>query len=96
MLGLQFPPPIFYYIPEMADGLKGFNISSDTMPELENWLFLILQWLHSWRMPVFFTISGFFSGLILSNNNPQYFIKQRFIEIGITMVVFASFYDLLD
>ena len=56
LLGLVFHAPMLYYIPIMADGFKEFGISSENMPEMEQWLSLLVQWLHSWRMSVFFTI----------------------------------------
>ena len=54
LLGLVFHAPILYYIPEIADSFKDLGISKDTMPEMELWVSVITQWIHSWRMPVFF------------------------------------------
>lgn len=73
LLGLVFHAPILYYIPEIADGFKDLGISKDTMPEMELWVSVIAQWIHSWRMPVFFLISGFFSALVLHRNGLVYF-----------------------
>ncbi|MBT6506520.1 MAG: acyltransferase family protein [Marinovum sp.] len=96
LLGLVFHAPMLYYIPIMADGFKEFGISSETMPEMEQWLSLLVQWLHSWRMSVFFTISGFFTALVLSRRTLRAFITDRFIKIGLTMILFAALYDFLD
>ena len=59
LLGFVFHAPILYYILKIADGFKDLNISKDTMPEIELWVSVIAQWVHSWRMPVFLLISGF-------------------------------------
>ena len=66
LMGLVFHAPMLYYIPVMADGFKDFGVSSATMPPMEAWLSAIVYWLHSWRMTVFFMISGFFTALVLS------------------------------
>ena len=59
LMGLVFHAPMLYYIPIMADGFQDFGISTATMPPMEKWLNTIVQWLHSWRMTVFFMISLF-------------------------------------
>jgi len=91
LLGLVFHAPILYYIPEIADGFKDLGISKDTMPEMELWVSVIAQWIHSWRMPVFFLISGFFSALVLHRNGLVYFLKDRFVRIGLALIIFALF-----
>jgi glucan biosynthesis protein C len=96
LMGLVFHAPMLYYIPIMADGFQEFGISTATMPPMENWLNTVVQWLHSWRMTVFFMISGFFTGLILSKRSPKQFITDRFLKLGMTMLLFAAFYDMLD
>ena len=96
LLGLLFHAPLLYYIPVIADGFKDFGISSATMPEMEPWLKVTIQWIHSWRMCVFFLISGFFAALVLRKRSSVEFITDRLIKIGLTMVFFASAYDFLD
>lgn len=96
LMGLVFHAPMLYYIPIMADGFQDFGISSATIPPMETWLNTTLQWLHSWRMTVFFLISGFFTGLVLSKRTARQFISDRFVKLGITMLLFAAVYDMLD
>ena len=96
LMGLVFHAPMLYYIPIMADGFQDFGISTATMPPMEKWLNTIVQWLHSWRMTVFFMISGFFTGLVLSKRSPKQFITDRFLKLGVTMLLFAALYDMLD
>ena len=96
LMGLVFHAPMLYYIPVMADGFKDFGVSSATMPSMEAWLSAIVYWLHSWRMTVFFMISGFFTALVLSKRTTRHFIKDRFVKLAITTVLFASLFDLMD
>ena len=96
LLGLVFHAPMLYYIPIIADGFKDFGVSKATMPPMEAWLNATVYWLHSWRMTVFFMISGFFTALVISKRTPKQFIKDRFIKLAITMLLFASLFDMLD
>ena len=96
LMGLVFHASMLYYIPVMADGFKDFGVSSATMPSMEAWLSAIVYWLHSWRMTVFFMISGFFTALVLSKRTTRHFIKDRFVKLAITTVLFASLFDLMD
>ncbi len=96
LFGLLFHAPLLYYIPGMADAFKDFGVATATIPAMEPWLHLMIQWLHSWRMCVFFIISGFFAGLVLRKRSPTEFITDRLVKIGVTMIVFASAFDFLD
>ena len=96
LMGLVFHAPMLYYIPIMADGFKDFGVSSATMPSMEAWLSAIVYWLHSWRMTVFFMISGFFTALVLSKRTTAQFITDRFIKLALTTLLFASLFDLMD
>ena len=96
LMGLVFHAPMLYYIPIMADGFQQFGVSNATMPPMEAWLNATVYWLHSWRMTVFFMISGFFTALVISKRTPKQFITDRFIKLAITMLLFASLFDMLD
>ncbi|MBT6415888.1 acyltransferase family protein, partial [Candidatus Puniceispirillum sp.] len=89
LLGIVFHAPIIYYIPEMADGFREFGISTDMIPEMELWLQILTQWTHNWRMPVFFMISGFFAMMIFERKGFGYLLKDRFVRLGLTMIIFA-------
>ena len=96
LMGLVFHAPMLYYIPIMADGFQEFGVSSATIPLMEAWLNATVQWLHSWRMTAFFMTSGFFAGLVLSKRTPKQFISDRFVKLGITMILFSAVFDMLD
>lgn len=96
LMGLVFHAPMLYYIPIMADGFQEFGVSSATIPSMEAWLNATVQWLHSWRMTAFFMISGFFAGFVLSKRKPKRFISERFVKLGITMILFTAVFDMID
>ena len=75
LMGLIFHAPMLYYIPIMADGFQDFGVSRATIPPMETWLSAIVYWLHSWRMTVFFMISGFFTVLWSLGVHPKNSLK---------------------
>ena len=88
LLGLVLHAPQHYYIPQMS---VAYNL-----PEINPWIMNIVYWIHSWRMPVFFLIAGFFASLIVSKQGVSYFSRDRIIRIGFSLLFFASVFDLLD
>ena len=96
LLGIVFHAPMFYYIPEIADGFRDFGISTSMIPEMELWLQLLVQWSHNWRMTVFFIISGFFALMVIQRKGAAHFVKDRVIRLGLALILFATLYDMLD
>ncbi len=96
ILGLVFHAPILYYIPDMANGMQDFGVSKETIPEIEPWLNGLILWIHSWRMPVFFTLAGFFSMRMLERKSVRRFMLNRMVRLGLCMVLVAFFIDMLD
>ena len=52
--------------------------------------------IHLWRMPLFFVLAGFFGCMILQRRGAPGFLQDRLLRVGLTLLVFASIYDLLD
>ena len=48
----------------------------------------IFQFIHIWRMPLFFVLSGFFAHLVINRKSWKYWWGNRFLRIGIPIVVF--------
>ena len=96
LLGLVFHAPILYYIPDMANGLQDFGVSKAMIPVMEPWLNWLILWIHSWRMPVFFTLAGFFSMMMLERKSAARFLLSRIVRLGSCMVLIAGFIDMLD
>ncbi len=51
--------------------------------------FYLVDIIHSFRMPVFFLIAGFFGASLYFNKNPEQMIKNRFKRILIPFLVFV-------
>jgi len=91
MMGLFIHAPILFYMPDLA---KEFQI--ENIAPLDDWVWVMLTFISNWRMPLFFLLSGFFAVLVIEKKGCSYFIKDRFIRIGITCLLFSAFYDILD
>ena len=91
MMGLVIHAPILFTMPDVA---RDFQI--ENIPTLEGWGWLVMGFISNWRMPLFFLLSGFFAVLVIERKGNPYFIKDRIIRIGITCLLFSSFYDILD
>lgn len=50
----------------------------------QRWTF---EWMHSFRMPLFFLISGFFGAMMLEKYGTRRFLEKRWSRIGIPMFV---------
>lgn len=96
LMGIVFHAPQFYYIPEMADGFRDFGISTKMIPEMDYWLQILVQWSHSWRMTVFFIISGFFALMVFQRKGIAHLVRDRVTRLGLTLLLFATLYDMLD
>jgi glucan biosynthesis protein C len=63
---------------------------------MEIWLQILVQWSHSWRMTVFFFISGFFALMVFRGKGAAHLVRDRILRLGLTLILFASLYDMLD
>ena len=50
---------------------------------------LIFQFIHLWRMPVFFILSGFFSNLLITRHGWIYWWKNRGLRILLPLIIFS-------
>jgi len=48
---------------------------------------LVLWYIHGFRIPLFFLVSGFFASLLCSHKGPQYYLKQRLTRIAVPLSV---------
>ena len=53
-------------------------------------LFLVFDFVHAWRMPVFFLMAGFFAHLVLSRRTMTDFALDRLRRIGLPLVLFGA------
>ena len=90
-MGLFIHAPILFAVPDLAEEFQIENIAQP-----EDWVWLLYIFISNWRMPLFFLLSGFFAVLVTEKKGCSYFIKDRFIRIGVTCLLFSAFYDMLD
>ena len=91
LMGLVIHAPLLFWAPDFAKVYGIHNIEP-----AEEWINIIGRFISSWRMPLFFLISGFFSILIIQSKGISQFLKDRFIRVGLTCLVFSSLYDISD
>ena len=53
-------------------------------------LFLVFDFIHTWRMPVFFLLAGFFAHLVLYRRALSTFAVDRLKRIGVPLVLFGA------
>ena len=53
-------------------------------------LFLVFDFIHAWRMPVFFLLAGFFAHLVLERRAMSTFALDRLKRIGVPLVLFGA------
>tara|TARA_B100000242_G_scaffold293838_1_gene273309 strand:+ start:6148 stop:7251 length:1104 start_codon:yes stop_codon:yes gene_type:complete len=91
LLGLAVHAPLIFYFPEAASEFGIENIEP-----AENWIWLMLDFITIWRMPIFFLLSGFFSVLLINKIGLKSYTLDRFIRIGLTCLLFSALFDILD
>ena len=58
-------------------------------------LLLLFDFIHAWRMPLFFLIAGFFTHLLLEQRGLRSLILNRVTRVGIPLVIFGTMTALL-
>lgn len=53
-------------------------------------MFLVFDFIHTWRMPVFFLLAGFFAHLVLDRRALSTFALDRLKRIGVPLVLFGA------
>ena len=91
MMGLVIHAPLLFWAPDFA---KVYGI--DNIAPAEEWVNILGRFISSWRMPLFFSLSGFFAILVIERKGISQFLKDRIIRIGLTCLVFSALYDILD
>lgn len=76
LLGIPFHTALAYR-------LHGYGV---TVLDKSQALTLLSMAIHTFRMPAFFVIAGFFSGMILSRRDPRVWMKTRLARLGIPLL----------
>ncbi len=53
-------------------------------------LFLVFDFIHTWRMPTFFLLAGFFAHLVMVRRATSLFVVDRLKRIGLPLVLFGA------
>ena len=86
LLGIVIHAPIVYADRAIAQEVVPMVTN---LPELEDWIGVILLWIHSWRMPTFFLIAGFMSILVIERTTASFFLKDRILRVACPMILFG-------
>lgn len=82
MLGLVLHTSV-NYVPDLPVGLGWPYQDAQTSP-IFDWL---IAFIHAFRMPVFFTVAGFFAAYLLATRGASAFLRNRWSRIGIPLLV---------
>ena len=91
MMGLVIHAPLLFWAPDFA---KVFGINN--IVPAEEWVNIMGRFISSWRMPLFFLLSGFFSILVIEKKGILHFLRDRTIRVGLACLVFSFLYDISD
>ena len=58
-------------------------------------LFLLFDFIHTWRMPTFFLLAGFFAHLVLARRPVLLFVSDRLRRIALPLLLFGPVFALL-
>ncbi len=87
LLGLVFHTFIVY-----SSGI-GYTVKSQETSQFYTWFVL---WVHTFRMPLFFLLSGYFSEFLFTKKGEKYFYQSRFTRVGIPILVGLLFFAPVD
>ena len=59
-----------------------------------NLIGIIFQFIHIWRMPLFFILAGFFANLVISRKSWRYWWKNRLLRIALPILCFSPLMSL--
>ena len=57
---------------------------------------IIFIWIHTWRMPLFMLLAGFFTALSLSKRNTKDYAFNRLIRLGVPLLLLWSLIPAID
>ncbi len=85
LLGILLHASLPYF--SRIAGFESFWPADDDQSVL---LFLVFDFIHTWRMPVFFLLAGFFAHLVLDRRAMSVFALDRLKRIGVPLVLFGA------
>ena len=82
LLGLVLHASVSY-VPELPEGVAWPYVDARTSPVFD-WLIVFI---HVFRMPVFFTVAGFFAAFLVATRGIRAFLRHRWSRIGVPFLV---------
>ena len=70
--------------------LAGFEFVWPADDDQSVFLFLVFDFIHTWRMPTFFLLAGFFAHLVLERRATSVLVADRLRRIGLPLVLFGA------
>ena len=70
--------------------LAGFEFVWPADDDQSVTLFLVFDFIHTWRMPTFFLLAGFFAHLVLDRRATSVFVLDRLKRIALPLVLFGA------
>ena len=70
--------------------LIGFEADWPADDDQSALLFLVFDFIHTWRMPTFFLLAGFFAHLVLARRADPVFVLDRLKRIGLPLLLFGA------
>jgi glucan biosynthesis protein C len=83
-----------FYVKGIGEGL-GYELTGRIMIPTSDTLGVIFFFIHTWRMPVFFLLAGFFARLMIQKRGVISLSKNRFLRIVVPLAVCALVYNLV-
>ena len=90
VLGVVLHAPLSYITPEIWQSM---GVAWYEVPRTEDWVLILVGWIHQWRIPVFFLLAGFFGLMVLQRRGSLAFLQDRFIRLGLTLALFGLISD---
>ena len=84
LLGIVLHATLPYF--SRLGGIEAFWPADDDQSVL---LFLVFDFIHIWRMPVFFLLAGFFAHLVLERRPDSTFVMDRLRRIALPLLIFG-------
>lgn len=84
MLGIVLHAALSYFLAESGYGV--FWPQDNQQSPLSQYIF---DFIHSWRMPTFFILAGFFAHLVLERRSTKHFFRDRIKRILLPFIIFG-------
>lgn len=83
-----------FYVEGIGTGL-GYKLSGRILTPTSEVLGIVFFFIHTWRMPVFFLLAGFFARLMVQKRGALSLLKNRAVRIVIPLVTCVLIYNLV-